>query len=164
MVRKRTQVTSRGPATISLGERARLVAVDPSNWALEILVTAKGRSKWKRAGYFSKTSAGLRAAARRGVEDGFRANAGESTVEDYVAAVEEAEKRLGAAVDRLGVVVTPDGIERGEVWDAIRESMDASTRVVDDAGRAGIAVFGSKLVEELRARGLRIVVDVSRTG
>ncbi len=160
MVRTRTQVRSSGPATISLGERARLVAVDPSNWTLEILVTSKGKSKWKRVGYFSKTAAGLRAAARRALEDGFRANAGESTVEDYVAAVEAAEKRLDAVVGRLGVVVMPDALERGEVWDAIRESMDESARVVDGK----IVVRGSKLVDELRARGLRIVVDVARTG
>ena len=160
MVRTRTQVTTRGAATIAIGDRARLVAMDPSNWTLEIFVTKKGKSRWKRAGYFSKTSSGLRAAARRALEDGFRANAGPSSVADYVAAVEEAERRLGAVVDRLGVTVKPDALERGEVWDAIREAVDASTRIDGDK----IKVRGSELVTELRVRGLRIVVDVSRTG
>ncbi len=160
MVRTRTQMTSRGLATIALGDRARLVAADPSNWALEILVTTKEKSRWKRVGYYSKTASGLRAAARRGLEDGFRANAGASTVFGYIAAVEAAEHRLDAVVDRLGVAVAPDGLERGEIWDALREAVDASTRVEDGKVR----LRGSVLVEELRARGLRIVLDVSRAG
>lgn len=160
MVRTRTMVTSKGLATISLSERARLSAADPANWVLEILVTTKGKSRWKRGGYFSKTASGLRAAARRGLEEGFRANAGDSTIEDYVSAVEEAERRLITVVDRLSVPVQPDGLERGEVWDALREAVDASTRFVD----GNIQLRGSKLVEELRARGLRIVVDISRAG
>jgi hypothetical protein len=145
---------------MALGPRARLVAADPSNWTLEILVAVKGKSKWKRAGYFSKTASGLRAAARRALEDGFRANAGPCGASDYVEAVEAATQRLDAVVDRLGVPVAPDDLERGEVWDAIRESVDASTRV--DDGK--VKVRGSALVRELRARGLRIVLDVSRAG